>query len=160
MQFLHVLTAILWVGGGFYTLVVQLPALLAVPPPARGPVMAQIVPRQVRYIGRVADFTILTGFLNLIATQRAQQFLDPFGQRWTIVLGLGILLSLVLLGLLHGVVEPAVRRMLEIGPKAAAGDAAAAAEMPKAIDRLRRLGIAQIVLAVLIVIAMVSARLS
>src|SRR5437763_3530667 len=100
-QFLHVFAGILWLGGGFYAVRVQLPGVLAAPPAARGPVTAQLAPRQIRYILRVAEITIATGLLNLLATGRAQQFLDPFGQRWTIVLGAGILLALALYGLVR-----------------------------------------------------------
>src|SRR5207249_1054357 len=64
VQWLHVTSAVLWIGGGFYTVLVQLPALLATPAPARGAALAQFVPRQFRYIFRVAEFTIVTGLLN------------------------------------------------------------------------------------------------
>jgi uncharacterized membrane protein len=160
VQFLHVFSAVLWIGGGLYTLFVQTPALLAAPPAARGPVLAQLAPRQVRYLLRVAEVTIATGVLNVFATGRAQQFGDPFAQRWTIVLGIGILLALALYGLTRGRIVPAVTRLLALGPKAAGGDAAAASEMTAIIAQLRRIGFAQIVFGVLIVLAMVTARLS
>ena len=92
-QFLHVFAGVLWIGGGFYTLLVQLPGLMAAPPAARGPVSAQLAPRQIFYILRVAELTLVTGVLNLFASGRAEQFKDPLGQRWTIVLGLGILMA-------------------------------------------------------------------
>src|SRR5438067_2135072 len=101
-QYLHVFAAILWLGGGFYTLLVQLPGLLAAPPAARGPVTQQIAPRQIRYILRVAEVTLVTGILNLFATGRAQQLLDPFAQRWSIVLWIGIILAFALYGLVRG----------------------------------------------------------
>ena len=159
-QFLHVFAGVLWIGGGLYTLVVQLPALMAAPPAARGPVMAQIAPRQIRYLLRVAEVTIATGVLNLFATGRAEQLTDPLGSRWAIVLILGILLALGLYGLTRAVLVPAIQRMLELGPKAAAGDAAAATEAAQIIERLRSLGRVQIALGVLIILAMVTARLS
>jgi uncharacterized membrane protein len=160
VQFLHVFSAVLWIGGGFYTLFVQTPALLAAPPAARGPVLAQVAPRQVRYVLRVAEVTIATGVLNVFATGRAQQFADPFGQRWTIVLGIGILLALALYGLTRGRIVPAITRLLELGPKAAGGDAAAASEMTAIMARLKTIGRAQIAFGVLIVLTMVTARLS
>lgn len=159
-QFLHVASAIVWMGGGFYAFFVQLPGLLAAPPAARGPVSAQLTPRQVRYIRTAAEVTIVTGLLNLWATDRAGQFLDPFAQRWTIVLGLGIILALALYGLLRARVFPLSMRTLELGPKAAAGDAAAAAEIPQIIARLKSIGRVQVAMGILIILAMVSARLS
>jgi uncharacterized membrane protein len=159
-QFLHVLSGILWIGGGFYTLFVQLPALLAAPAPARGPVMAQLAPRQVFYILRVAELTIVTGFLNLFASGRAQQLSEPLGSRWSIVLGLGILLAIGLYALVRATVVPWTQRMLMLGPKAAAGDAAAAAEAEGIVRRIQMIGRVQVALGVLIILAMVIARLS
>ena len=159
-QFLHVFSGVLWIGGGLYTLFVQLPALMASPPAARGPVMAQLAPRQIRYLLRVAEVTIATGVLNIFATGRAQQLSDPLSSRWAIVLSLGILLALGLYGLTRAVIVPAIERMLSLGPKAAAGDAAAAAEAGQIVERLRSLGRVQIALGALIILAMVTARLS
>src|ERR1700687_6275560 len=82
-QFLHVFAGVLWIGGGFYTLFVQLPGLLAAPPAARGPVMAQLAPRQIFYLLRVAGPPLATGVLNLFASGRAQQLQDPLGSRWS-----------------------------------------------------------------------------
>jgi uncharacterized membrane protein len=159
-QFLHVLSAILWIGGGFYTLLVQLPALLAAPPPARGPVMAQLAPRQISYILRVAELTIVTGFLNLFASGRAQQLAEPFGSRWAAVILLGTLLAIGLYVLVRVTVVPWTQRMLALGPNAAGGDAAAASEAAALVARIRTVGRIQIGIGVVIVLAMVTARLS
>lgn len=159
-QFLHVFSGILWIGGGFYTLLVQLPALLAAPPAARGPVTAQLAPRQIRYILRIAEVTIFTGILNLIATGRAQQLTDPLSSRWSIVLGLGILLAVSLYVLVRATVVPWTLRLLTLGPQASAGDAAAAAEVGRIIGRIKTIGRVQLVMGTLIILAMVTARLS
>ncbi len=159
-QFLHVLAGVLWIGGGFYTLFVQLPALLAAPGPARGPVMAQLAPRQIFYILRVAELTLVTGVLNLFASGRAQQLSEPLGSRWAVVMLLGILLAVGLYTLARATLVPWTKRMLTLGPKAAAGDAAAAAEAGQIIERIRTVGRIQIVLGSLIILAMVTARLS
>ncbi len=159
-QFLHVLAGILWIGGGFYTLLVQLPALLAAPPPARGPVMAQLAPRQIFYILRVAELTIVTGFLNLFASGRIEQLREPLGSRWAVVILLGILLAVGLYVLVRVTVVPWTQRMLTLGPKAAAGDAAAAAEAGSIVARIRTVGRVQVVIGTVIILAMVTARLS
>jgi hypothetical protein len=159
-QYLHVGFAILWLGAGFYVFLVQLPALMASPGPARGPVSAQLTPRQLNYILRVSEFTIFTGVLNLIATGRIDQFLDPLAQRWTIALGLGIIIALALYGLIRARVVPLSMQMLALGPKAAGGDAAAAAQVGSLIGTLTRIGRVQLTMGALIVLAMVFARLS
>jgi hypothetical protein len=50
--------------------------------------------------------------------------------------------------------------MLTLGPKAAGGDAAAATEAASLLARVRMMGRVQIVLGSLIILAMVTARLS
>src|ERR1700738_3947414 len=65
VQLAHVVSGVLWIGGGFYTVLVQLPALAVMPMPARGPALAAIGPRQVRYILRVAELTLATGVLQI-----------------------------------------------------------------------------------------------
>ena len=159
-QFLHVLAGILWIGGGFYTLFVQLPALLAAPPPARGPVIAQLAPRQIFYILRVAELTLVTGVLNLFASGRARELEQPLGSRWAVVILLGMVLAIGLYVLVRVTVVPWTRRMLTIGPKAAAGDAAAAAEAGSIVARIRTVGRVQVAIGSLIILAMVLARLS
>ena len=159
-QFLHVFAGILWIGGGFYTLLVQLPGLMAAPPAARGPVSAQLAPRQIFYILRVAELTLVTGVLNLFASGRAQQLQDPLGQRWSIVLGLGILMAFGLYILVRRTAVPWTQRMLTLGPKAAGGDAAAAAESGQLLNRIRAVGRIQLAIGTLIILAMVTARLS
>jgi hypothetical protein len=48
----------------------------------------------------------------------------------------------------------------DLGPKAASGDATAAAEMPQLGARIRRFGYSQITIGALILLAMVTARFS
>ena len=159
VQWLHVTSAVLWIGGGFYTILVQLPALMATPPAARGAVMPHIVPRQLNYIFRVAEFTILTGLLNLFASGRAQE-LTRLDTRWSWAILAGIVLAVGIYAATRATVGRWALRLLAIGPKAASGDAAAAAEMPELGDRIRRFGYFQLLVGLLILVAMVTARFS
>ena len=160
VQFLHVFLGVLWIGGGLYTLFVQMPALMAAPPAARGGVSAQLIPRQITYLLRLGEATIVTGVLNLFATGRIREIEQYFGSRWSAAIIVGAILAIVLLGLGHGLIKPSAERMLALGPKAASGDTSAAAEAAAIAERLKRVGYAQIVLGVLIVAAMVTARFS
>jgi uncharacterized membrane protein len=159
VQWLHVVSGILWIGGGFYTIVVQLPAVLAMPPAARGPAMAQIVPRQFRYILRVAELTIFWGVVNVFVSGRAQQLLT-LDSRWAWSIIVGTLGAIFIYALVRARLGPWAVRMLELGPKAAGGDASAAAEQAALMGRIRRLGYLQLGVGILIVLAMVIARFS
>ena len=159
VQWLHVTAGVLWIGGGFYTILVQLPALLASPAAARGAVMPNLVPRQLNYTFRVAEFTILTGLLNLFASGRAQE-LTRLDTRWSWAILAGIILAVGIYAASRATVARWATRMIEIGPLAAGGDAAAAAQMPLLADRIRRFGYVQITIGALILLAMVTARFS
>lgn len=159
VQYLHVFSGILWIGGGFYTILVQLPAVMAMPPTARGPAMAQIVPRQFRYIQRIAELTIFWGVVNVFVSGRAQQ-LQTLDSRWAWSIIVGALLAIVLYGLIRARLAPWAYRLLELGPKAAGGDSAAAAEQARLMGQIRRLGYAQLGLGLLIVLLMILARFS
>ena len=160
VQFLHVFSGILWIGGGLYTVFVQTPAIMSVPAAARGPVMGKLVPRQVTYLLRLGEVTIALGVLNFFATGRGRELENLFGSRWALAIVVGATLAIVLLGIGHAILKPSVTRLLELGPKAGAGDAAAGAETGAILARLKNVAYAQIVLGVLIVAAMVLARFS
>lgn len=159
-QFLHVFTGVLWLGGGLYTVFVQTPALTSAPPQARGPVLGKLIPRQVNYLLRLGEITIVTGVLNVFASGRARLLEDLFGSRWAMAIVVGAILAIVLLGIGHAIIKPSAMRLLDLGPKAAAGDAAAGAQAAAIMARLRKVAYAQITLGVLIIAAMVTARLS
>lgn len=159
VQWLHVTAGVLWIGGGFYTVLVQLPALLASPPAARGAIMPNLVPRQLTYIFRVAEFTMLTGLLNLFVSGRAQE-LSRLDTRWSWAILAGIILAVGVYAMTRATIARWAYRLVEIGPRAASGDAEAAAQMPLLGARIRRFGYIQITIGALILLAMVTARFS
>jgi uncharacterized membrane protein len=159
VQWLHVTAGVLWIGGGFYTVLVQLPALLASPPAARGGVMPNIVPRQLNYIFRVAELTMLTGLLNLFASGRAAE-LSRLDTRWSWAILAGIVLAVGVYAMTRATIAKWAFRLVQLGPRAASGDADAAAQMPQLAARIRRFGYIQITIGALILLAMVTARFS
>jgi uncharacterized membrane protein len=160
IQYAHVLAAVLWVGGGFYTLLVQLPALMRAAPAARGAVMAELAPRQVAYLLRVAEVTIATGVLNALISGRLGDIGELARSRWGGVIFLGAVLAVGLYLLMQLVLRPTVHRLLATGRLAMEGDATAGAELPAIVARLRSLGYAQLGVGALIVLLMVIARFS
>ncbi|MEK6206762.1 MAG: hypothetical protein AABM32_03895 [Chloroflexota bacterium] len=159
VQWLHVTAGVLWIGGGFYTILVQLPALLASPPAARGAIMPNLVPRQFTYIFRVAELTMLTGLLNLFVSGRAQE-LSRLDTRWSWVMIAGIILAVGVYAMTRATIARWAYQLVEIGPRAASGDAEAAAQMPQLGARIRRFGYIQLAIGALILLAMVTARFS
>src|SRR5258708_18333833 len=152
VQWAHVRSGGLWIGGGFYTILVRLPAVAAMPMPARGPALAAIGPRQVRYILRVAELTIGTGILQIVVSPH--RLLSDLGSRWSIAIVIGALLAFVAYGLVRGQVQPAIERLLVLGPIAAGGDEAAGAQIGLIRERIQRLGYVQLTLGTIILGAM------
>jgi uncharacterized membrane protein len=159
VQWAHVLGGVLWVGGGFYTILVQLPALAAMPMPARGPALAAIAPRQVRYVMRVAEVTIATGILQLFINPHSLELLT-FSTRWSIAIVAGALMAFIAYGLLRGPLRVTIERLLATAPIAAGGDDAAGTQVVALRERIQRLGYAQMALGALILVTMVTARFS
>ena len=156
VQYVHVFAGILWLGGGFYTLFVLLPSLGTVPPQARGPVMAAVVPRQLSYILRLAEVTIVTGIANAFLTGKLAYLAEV--PLWGIAIGVGGALTIFLYALIQTRVRPLMYDVLALGRRAAQGDSAAAQEIPRQQQAILRLGYVQIVAGVLIVFFMVLAR--
>jgi uncharacterized membrane protein len=159
VQWAHVLSGVLWVGGGFYTILVQLPALAAMPMPARGPAIAAIAPRQMRYVIRVAEVTLATGILQLFVNPHNRELLT-FATRWSIAIVAGALMAFIAFGLLRWPLKSAIDGLLATAPIAATGDDAAGKRVVALRERIQRLGYAQMALGALILVAMVAARFS
>ena len=121
--------------------------------------MPTLVPMQFRYIFRVAEFTILTGLLNLFASGRAQE-LTRLDTRWSWAILIGIILAVGIYAFTRATIARWAYRLVEIGPRAASGDTTAAAEMPQLAARIRRFGYIQLLVGALILLAMVTARFS
>jgi len=160
VQWLHVTAGVLWIGGGSYTLFVQLPGMMAAPPEARGPVMAQLGPRQVSYLLRVAELTLATGVLQLIVTGRAGELTAPLGSRWAGSILLGIVGAVAIYALIRAVAQPTLLKLLDAGRRAAAGDAEARTQTPLLVARIRSVAQVQIGIGFAVLLVMVLARFS
>lgn len=160
VQWLHVLAAVLWIGGGSYTLFVQLPALMSLTPAARWPVMAQLAPRQMTYLLRVAEITLATGLLRVLVSGRWAELNRPFDTRWAASILIGVIGATLIYALIRAVMKPATERLLGIGRRIEGGDQAAGAEAPALVARIRTVARVQIGVGFAVILLMVLARFS
>jgi tetrahydromethanopterin S-methyltransferase subunit G len=160
VQYLHVMSGVLWFGAGFYTTIVQLPALLTLPPPQRMPAIVALGPRQIRYIVRLAEVTIALGIINAILTGRLGRLGETIGTLWGWVIGLGFILAIALYVLLQTNVKPAIFRVIAVSRAAQEGNATSTSELPVLARRIRTLGYVQMAIGAVIVLLMVTARFS
>src|SRR5256885_7749939 len=98
--------------------------------------MPTLVPMQFRYIFRVAEFTILTGLLNLFVSGRAQE-LTRLDTRWSWAILIGIILAVGIYAFTRATIARWAYRLVEIGPRAASGDTTAAADITQPPARIR-----------------------
>jgi len=160
VQYLHVFAGVLWFGAGFYTVMVQLPALLALPPSIRAAALIEFGPRQLRYILRLAEVTIAFGIVNAILTGRLSDLPATLASLWGWAIGIGAVLAIAAYVLVQAGTKPAVFRLIAIARRVQQGDTGGAAELPVLARRIRLLGYAQMGLGAAVILLMVTARFS
>lgn len=155
LRFLHIGAAMIWVGMIWFVNFVQLAAVREADEQARGPLMRFIVPGTLSAIMHASTLTAASGVLLLVTTGYV---LD----RWVflsvvyvstpkaLMLWGGVLGGVVMLGLAHGVIRPALRIVLGEVP----GDIEAVARARERVTTFARLNL---VLAVPVTFVMVVA---
>ena len=78
--FIHIGAATAWIGGIIYLRHILLPTLMALAPNVRGPVVANLGPRTVRFLLRAGEVTIAAGLVNFFLMNGMERVkLSPFG---------------------------------------------------------------------------------
>jgi uncharacterized membrane protein len=90
MNFLHVIAAIVWMGGVSFMLFALRPAAMDLPPPQRLPLMAQVLRRFFRLVWLCIGLLLATGLVMLLGVGMKQA---PVG--WHLMLGIGLLMFAV-----------------------------------------------------------------
>jgi uncharacterized membrane protein len=118
MNFLHVSAAIVWLGGMSFMLFALRPAAMALPPPQRLPLMAQVLRHFFMLVWPSIGLLLVTGLVMLLGVGMRQA---PVG--WHLMLGIGLLMF-------------AVFGHLYFGPFRRLRTAVAAADWPQAGQRV------------------------
>lgn len=141
---LHLLAAIIWVGGMFFAHFCLRPAALeTLQPPNRLPLMEAALRRFFRYVSASVLVLLITGAF-MFASVGFQA--APAG--WHAMLALGVLMALVF-AYIRGVLYPKLRTECAAGAWPAAG---------KALNSIRHLVAMNLALGVITIVAAVSAR--
>lgn len=130
MNFLHVSAAIVWLGGVSFMLFALRPAAMALPPPQRLPLLAQVLRRFFMLVWPSIGLLLVTGLVMLLGVGMRQA---PVG--WHLMLGIGLLMF-------------AVFGHLYFGPFRRLRAAVEAADWPQAGQRVGQIAkLAQLILA-------------
>ncbi len=96
---LHLICAVLWVGGMFFAYVVLRPSLSAIDPPQRMLLHTQVFRRFFLVVWHVMPLSLLSGFAMLFGFYGGMQDVD-----WNVhaMMGIGLLMAVVFLAIVFG----------------------------------------------------------
>lgn len=154
VRYVHITAGILWVGGLVYAGMVVGRNLATAPPQVRGPAMARIAMPGFKLLNLAALVTILFGVANEALMSMAIGDVGDALDRWHMTLGIGLVLSLAMLGVGHAMVRPSLKRMAAFG---AAATPPAPAEVEAVQKRLALASILGIVMGAAAILTMVVA---
>ena len=158
VMFLHIGSAIAWIGGIVYLRHVLLPVLMQQAPNVRGPVVADLGPRSVRFLLRAGEITIATGLVNffLMGSMEKAKLSPVWGA--SITLGFFVTLAIYILG--QAVTRPVTLRMAEVirTVMAGSGGPEAPAQLEALAARQRQMLGIQLALGTFVVLLMAVAR--
>jgi uncharacterized membrane protein len=117
---IHILCAVIWVGGMFFAIVVLRPSIAGLEPAQRVAMHNRVFRRFFLVIWHVMPIALITGFV--------MAFVGPAGLPWNVqaMMGLGVIMAVVFLAVVFG----PYRRFRSAVSSARAGEAA---------ERIRRL---------------------
>jgi uncharacterized membrane protein len=148
VRFVHVLSAMIWVGVIFYVNLVQLVAVAAEDDAGRAVIHRAIAPRVATLFRHTSHLTVLTGFV-LIAFVNYLSF-EGIAAPKAALLAVSVLLGLAMWLLVHLAIWPAMRIVLGLDPAEAAAKAMAR-------DRVRIYARINLILALPVTFAMIGA---
>lgn len=143
IRFLHMLSGILWIGGAVLWSAVIMPRVTAkVPPPARASFIVNLGPTVASYLTNAGYVVIVTGLWNMvILAGGVQPAISAFNaSNWGRALGVGLVLSLVAIGIAHAAIKPALKEIIELLKKMPQGPPPAGAAPPTPPPRMAELG--------------------
>lgn len=162
VMYIHIGGGVFWLGSLFYLRFVLLPGLGRTPPNVRGPVIAEVGPRTVPIILRVAEITIATGIANVFLMGRITRMADFYTTAWGLSIFLGLVGALAIYILGQAVTRPVTLQIAAtiraVGAGQAPADAPALLEALAA--RQRNVLTVQAALGAIVVLGMAIARFS
>lgn len=156
IRYVHIYTAVMWVGGIFLWSMLIAPSLARrVPPQAAGPVMRTIVPRLTNYFTIAGVAAILSGMwlIYQLWGSMGAGFGPDTPRGYGIAMTLGLLGALTMIVIALAYIKPAAKKMLAFPPPQPG--AAPPAELPALQKRLMIGGMVNMLLGTLVLAAMV-----
>lgn len=162
LLFLHIVAAVMWVGGLAYVRFVLLPGLGRQQPGVRGPMVADIGPRTVRYLLRLGEATIFFGIVMVLVIGRVVEPSILWSTGWGLSISLGFIAAVAIYAIGMAVTKPVTTAIAATVQAVQAGNppANAPALLEALAARQRKALTVQVVLGVVAVLTMSVARFS
>lgn len=112
LLWLHIFSAIGWMGAAMVFGMVLGPLLPAFNPATRGEVIVKLFPKYVRYIEAFSGMTVLFGFATAMAFSGGDLSKFSPTTTWGLFISTGATLALVTLALAMGVIIPSVKKLV------------------------------------------------
>ncbi|MBI4201758.1 MAG: CopD family protein [Chloroflexi bacterium] len=155
LLYIHVATAVIWLGSAAFLSHVMMPSLRHFAPPLAGQVMVTVAPRANRVMLTSAIVVLLSGGLLVLRMLGIGGLEDLFKTDWGRSIFLGILLTLGMFLIGVFIQTPAIAHLQRLGQ---AGGPPPAEEAARLQRRLRSFGIIAVALGFLALLEMVIAR--
>ena len=155
--YIHLLGAIAWIGTIFFLRFVLVPTLNTLSPAVRGPFFLELAPRLTRFALRTAEITLAAGLVMFLLMLQT-----PHGNMWMGSIILGLIGAVGVYALGRAITIPVTMKIVETIRAIGAGtaDADAPQYMQALADQQARVLNLQLLIAVIVVLLMTSARWS
>ena len=162
VMYIHIGAGIFWIGSLLYVRFILLPGLGNTPPDVRGPVIAEVGPRTIRIILRVAEVTIAAGIINVFLMGRITRMADFYTTTWGLSIFAGLVGALAIYILGQTVTRPITFKIAETVRAVGTGQGPADAPVLLAAlaERQRNVLTVQVIIGVVVVLGMAIARFS
>jgi len=157
LAWLHIFSAIGWMGSAMFLAIVLGPSTRELPPPSRRDLVLRLFPRFIRFVSIFATLTLLFGvLLGLALVSDGSDTISP-STAWGLRIMIGGIVALIAYGLAMAFGLRSARKILGIVRKAQPDQQAQAPELAKLTTRLRLTAVTVTLLLSLSLILMVAA---
>ncbi len=132
LAYLHVLSAMAWLGGGLFFAFLIAPHFSRLTPSGSRELFITVIPGVIRFFQIIAGVTVLFGFLLLYNMTGGDFSQVTFSTTWGAALSLGMTTAVAAFVVSEALAVPGMRRMVELHQKSDPGSAAPPAGLLRA----------------------------
>ena len=157
LMWLHVFSAIGWMGAGLVFGMVITPVMRALSPATRSEVILKLFPKYIRFVQAFIGATLVFGVILAAVMSNGNMAIFAPTNSFGLFITTGAILALVTAAVAMGVVIPSAKKVYKLTEAMVKNPGPPPAELLKASARMGKGAVAGIILLVLVLICMVAA---